>query len=200
MHQKFYLLKIKIIGSNPLIWRKLYVTSSITLDRLHDVIQITMGWENQHSYHFTFNDITYSISPKDESDGNIIEFYHLDKLIKTSGESFKYVYDFRSSWGHEVLVEDTDYKPNDPSVLIKCLNGENACPIEDSGGIDEYIEFCEVFCDSSHPLHPETKSWYRKTQGLKDFDPDDFDRGTTNYELQKYMKWSRDRALKWTDC
>ena len=43
---KFYQLKITLKDVSPPIWRSFVVPASITLDRLHDVIQIVMGWED----------------------------------------------------------------------------------------------------------------------------------------------------------
>ncbi len=44
MNERFYLLKIQLLDIEPTIWRRFVVPASITLDRLHDVIQIVMGW------------------------------------------------------------------------------------------------------------------------------------------------------------
>jgi len=38
-----YLLKIRLLDVEPEIWRRFVVPASITLDRLHDIIQIVMG-------------------------------------------------------------------------------------------------------------------------------------------------------------
>ena len=43
-------LKITLMGVRPPIWRRLQVSSSINLRRLHDVIQAAMGWTQSHLY------------------------------------------------------------------------------------------------------------------------------------------------------
>ncbi len=43
MNKRFYLLKIQLLDIEPAIWRRFVVPANITLDRLHDVIQIVMG-------------------------------------------------------------------------------------------------------------------------------------------------------------
>jgi hypothetical protein len=45
MSERMYLLKVRLLDIEPEIWRSFVVPASITLDRLHDVIQIAMGWE-----------------------------------------------------------------------------------------------------------------------------------------------------------
>ena len=42
MNNRFYALKIKLMDIDPPIWRYFVVPAGITLDRLHDVIQIVM--------------------------------------------------------------------------------------------------------------------------------------------------------------
>jgi len=43
-HFQSNLLKIELLDIEPAIWRRFVVPANITLDRLHDVIQIIMGW------------------------------------------------------------------------------------------------------------------------------------------------------------
>lgn len=43
-----YLLTIEFIDIEPKIWRRFIVPGDITLDLLHDVIQIVMGWKDYH--------------------------------------------------------------------------------------------------------------------------------------------------------
>jgi hypothetical protein len=43
MNERFYLLKIQLLDIEPAIWRRFVVPANITLDRLHDIIQIVMG-------------------------------------------------------------------------------------------------------------------------------------------------------------
>ena len=47
-----YQLKIALRGSKPPIWRRILVPGDITLDVLHNVIQIAMGWTNSHLHSF----------------------------------------------------------------------------------------------------------------------------------------------------
>ena len=43
-----YELKITLCGSNPAIWRRVQVPGGIKLNRLHDVLQVVMGWTDSH--------------------------------------------------------------------------------------------------------------------------------------------------------
>ncbi len=53
-------LKISLADIEPEIWRKIQVTDATTFKKLHEIIQIVMGWENYHLYEF-------------EIDGTVIE-------------------------------------------------------------------------------------------------------------------------------
>ncbi|WP_084188148.1 IS1096 element passenger TnpR family protein [Sulfurivirga caldicuralii] len=44
----FYQLKITLLWTDPAVWRRVVVPASLSLDRLHDVIQIVMGWVDAH--------------------------------------------------------------------------------------------------------------------------------------------------------
>jgi len=48
MTERYYLLKIYLLDIEPEIWRLFVVPARITLDRLHDVIQVVMGWKDYH--------------------------------------------------------------------------------------------------------------------------------------------------------
>jgi hypothetical protein len=46
-------VKIGLLGtSEPPVWRPLLVPATIRLDKLHDVIQVAMGWEGYHMHAF----------------------------------------------------------------------------------------------------------------------------------------------------
>ena len=47
-----YELKITLCGSNPAIWRRVQVPGGIKLNRLHDVLQVVMGWTDSHLHQF----------------------------------------------------------------------------------------------------------------------------------------------------
>ena len=47
MNERLYLLKIRLLEIQPEIRRRFVGPAGITLDRLHDVIQIVMGWKNK---------------------------------------------------------------------------------------------------------------------------------------------------------
>ncbi len=47
-----YQLKITIDDITPAIWRTIQLPESYSLNKLHHIIQITLGWTNSHLYMF----------------------------------------------------------------------------------------------------------------------------------------------------
>ena len=45
-------LRIELEAVRPPVWRVVQVPESIPLDRLHEVFQIAMGWEDSHFHEF----------------------------------------------------------------------------------------------------------------------------------------------------
>jgi hypothetical protein len=161
-----YQLKITLKWSKPPIWRRVVVRADVTLDWLHDVVQIVMGWTNSHMHQFIAGRgfaVTYYGRPNPEfadmGQEMLNERRHtVADLAPAAKRKFTYEYDFGDSWCHEVVVE----KILPPDVSFKhpvCLAGANACPPEDCGGMDGYYNLLEVMADPKHPEHTHMKEW-----------------------------------------
>ena len=60
-----YQLKVTLKGIRPPIWRRIQVTDEIRLDRLHEILQIVMGWTDIHVHDFVVNGISYGDTSMD---------------------------------------------------------------------------------------------------------------------------------------
>ena len=192
MNERFYMLKIQLLDIEPAIWRRFVVPASITLDRLHDVIQIVMGWTDSHLHEFNIGKKRYTEYPESKEDGLDCGRYRLGDLIKQKGRTFSYLYDFGDSWEHELVLEENRYFNPQLRMVLACLEGERACPPEDVGGVPGYFEFCNALKD---PSHEEYESYMEWSGG--DYESESFDSNTANWELLKYLRWSRDRYQNW---
>lgn len=168
-----YQLRLSLLGIEPPIWRRIQVRSSVTLERLHRIVQIAMGWEDAHLYEFESGGVRYSPSEHDLlSDSYDSWTTRLGDLGMVPGSVLRYTYDMGDSWEHELVVESVESaQPASPESL--CVGGERACPPEDSGGIfgyeellaalrgearsrDEYDEWLENLVDQEgRPFDPE---------------------------------------------
>lgn len=192
MNDRLYLLKISLLEIKPEIWRRFVVPASISLDRLHDVIQIVMGWTDSHLHEFTLGKKRYTEYPEYKDDGLECGRYRLGDLIKKKGRTFEYLYDFGDSWEHELTLEENRYFNPEIRSEISCLSGARACPPEDVGGVPGYYEFCIALEDPQHEEHEGFMEWSGGNYDSKKFDAD-----SVNWELMKYLRWSRDRYLNW---
>jgi hypothetical protein len=155
-----YQLKITLQWSQPAIWRRVVVRADIRLDRLHDVIQIAMGWTNSHLHKFVLGRAFYGEPDPDGFGTETLneKRYTVADLAPEAKKKFIYEYDFGDGWNHEVEVE----KVLAPDAGFKnpvCLAGENACPPEDCGGMGGYYDLLEALADPKHPDHLDLKDW-----------------------------------------
>lgn len=156
-----YKISVELEEIEPIIWRRFLVPSTVTLHRLHLILQEVMGWTNSHLYRFEIGKKEYGMPNPDN------EFYELDfensmraKLGATvaSERKFVYEYDFGDGWTHKLTVEDIiDAKPRERYPL--CLEGERACPPEDCGGPRGYIRMLSIVANPLHEEFEETVTW-----------------------------------------
>lgn len=190
-HELAYFMKIRLTGSKPSIWRAFCVPGEISLDRLHDVIQIVMGWLDCHYHTFEIGGRKYSESfAGDALDAIEEDGLRLCDLVSKPSSKFSYEYDFGDRWWHELVVESIEPVPKGHRACISCLDGKGCCPPEDVGGINGYAEFLAALRDTKHPEHENYKEWAGGS-----FDPKAFDLSAINLELLSYVRWSRPRKL-----
>ncbi len=91
---------------------------------------------------------------------------------------------------HEFTIGKKRYTeyPESKEDGLACLEGERACPPENVGGVPGYFEFCNALKDPSHEEHESYMEW-----SGGDYDSERFDSESINWELMKYLRWSRDR-------
>ena len=164
-------VRIELLDTNPLIWREVEVPTSVTLKVLHDIVQITMGWLDQHLWEFTINGQTYGL-PMDEDWGTgprtEASKVRLRDLLKPRRTRIDYLYDFGDSWEHRLTI--TNIRPGTPGVSYPhYVGGEWDCPPENCGGIPGYYNMLDALADPNHPDHAEVAEY------LEDWDPKEID-------------------------
>jgi len=177
-------LKIELKDSKPKIWRRIQVNSDISLNELHHIIQISMGWTNSHLYSFIVDNVEFTVKEYDDDDVKYADArkYNLEKL-KIDGP-FEYLYDFGDYWEHEITVE----KKIEGKKLLNpiCLEGERRCPPEDVGGTHGFEEFLEIMKDKSHPERESYIEWYGSVFDPTHLDLDQINEGLAN--LNQYIE------------
>lgn len=133
-----YTLNIELSGSDPKIWRRLTVPGNTTFDNLHDIIQISMGWNNEYPFEFDINGtIVYDFGPDIDMGENPYERdaldTSLDELVTMVRTRFQYTY---NHWEHEIMLEEILPQSEHESEEFVCMAGEGSCPPDDLGGIE----------------------------------------------------------------
>ena len=174
-------LTIKLVGSTPVISRKLQVPVQMNLHELHQLIQYAMPWGNCHMYEFHCQGKEYWREAEDDVDDEFEEEFdeEFDDLFEqvsqqwsverfltyTKAKKFHYVYDFGDHWDHLITVGAIeDANPNE--IYPKLIAANGLCPPEDIGGIQHYYWALEIINEPEHENHEETLGWFDD-----DFDP-----------------------------
>lgn len=183
MKEQSVQLKIVLMGSNPKIWRRILVKSSVSLFELHHTIQIAMGWENYHLFEFKVDN--YRIGePNDDFDmemgSRVIDARNIKvSEILPGTQKFLYEYDFGDAWLHEITIEGTKPIEKDAQYPF-CLEGEMNAPPEDCGGIPGFYDLLGILKNKKHPQYKDMLEWLGGT-----FDPLDFNQKEVNLSLKK---------------
>ena len=173
--ERLYQFKITLLDFKPIIWRRIQV-KSCTLDKFHEHIQTTMGWTNSHLHEFQINGERHG-DPELLDDGFADDDHFIDStaimlgdIVPKSGKrlTFEYEYDFGDGWQHEIVFEGCLESKKGKRYPV-CVEGANACPPEDVGGVGGYADYLEAIADSTHEQHEDLLQWRGK------FDPKYFD-------------------------
>jgi hypothetical protein len=176
-------LHIELRGSKPKIWRRVLVPQTITLVKLHAVIQAVFGWSGGHLHEFTVGEERFGTPDPEYDAWGEVRNERTTKLASALGgaRTMNYVYDFGDNWQHRIKVEKT-LEPAPAGMLPMCVAGANATPPDDCGGIYGYYDFVAAVSDPSHPEHADMSQWIGRP-----WDPAAFDIGAVNYRLKNFL-------------
>jgi len=135
-----YQLRVVLRGVSPLIWRRLLVRSDSAIADLHVVLQVALGWTDEHLNRFVIHGREYGISHVGgigfRDDPRQVRLADLGLRV---GERFMYEYDFTDGWQHDVRVEQI--LPLEPHRRYPtCSGGRRQVPPEDCGGAWAFLE------------------------------------------------------------
>jgi hypothetical protein len=173
-------IKVTLAGSQPPIWRRLQVPSTITLRALHDVLQAAFGWEDYHMWVFETPLGRYGLPDRDLEISSAAA-KRLDQIAPRKGDRLGYTYDFGDDWEH-IIVTEAISNPEPGIAYPHCLTGRRACPPEDCGGIWGYDYLIEILTDPKHEEHQERLEWLG-LDSPSQFDPSAFDPAQANTAL-----------------
>ena len=74
------------------------------------------------------------------------------------GSSLTYTYDLGDGWEHTIVLEKRFCGSDDTEYPV-CLDGRQACPPEDSGGVPGYYDLLEVLQNLADERYEEMREW-----------------------------------------
>ena len=190
--QEIYQIKVTLLGTDPPIWRRLLVPADLTLEQLHDVVQVAMGWEDCHMHEFRIGQQRFGEpdpmeqvlgGPRTASERTA----RLFSVLARVGAKAVYTYDFGDDWEHQIVLEKR-LAPEPGRAYPACLAGERHGPPEDCGGIGGFDNLLEAIADPQHEQHEELLDWVGE-----DFDPEAFSVEEINRRLASLQRRRRSK-------
>ncbi len=182
-----YQIKVVLNSIKPPVWRRLVVDSRMTMDALHDAIQISMGWEGGHLHQFIDRDgVIYNLQDDEDfmmdfGDAAVDESLVLiNEVLKQEKDWIKYEYDFGDGWEHKVILEKKLAHKKGQFPVV-CIKGRRSCPPEDCGGPWRYQHMLEQLAA------PDDKEEYEELLEWlgEDFDAEYFNVNEVNAVLRE---------------
>jgi len=185
------ILRVELMGIEPLIWRRLRVPDGLAFKSLHGVLQVAMGWQNCHLHEFRVGATLIGMTDQPElelaEDVEAEGQWTVAQLLAAHVEEFEYVYDFGDDWRHRIVLEPAA-RARVAGSSVLCLAGEGACPPEEVGGASGYAQFVEALADPAHVLHQSMADWVGEVWDIRGFDLN-----RVNRELRAMIARPRDR-------
>ena len=182
-------LKVTLRDTRPPIWRRIQVCDDITMAKLHDVLQIVMGWNDAHLHEFELGRFCIRTPvpdcPEWMDDAKDARKLKLRDLRCEEKTRFSYTYDMGDNWEHIILVEKI-LPADKTSPKAVCLKGKLACPPEDCGGVWGYEEILEMLQNPQQPDTAERLKWLNH-QYEDGYTPAYFSVEEVNQELQQLL-------------
>jgi hypothetical protein len=152
-------LRIRLLDVRPPIWRRILVPATITLDRLHAVVQAAMGWSDMHLHEFQLGRDRWGDVDMDDDGGRLRDEFDVRlRSIVARGDRLRYVYDLGDDWHHEIVVEgEIDGIAGELYPL--CVDGAGACPPEDAGGTAGYRDILDALARPRSRRHRDILQW-----------------------------------------
>ncbi|HET7475914.1 MAG TPA: plasmid pRiA4b ORF-3 family protein [Dermatophilaceae bacterium] len=144
-------LRVTMREVEPQVERVIDVPAAITLDELHQVLQVAIGWTDSHLHQFRTDDTVYTIPFDDWREKNEVD--ERGVRLSTLPTRFLYAYDLGDGWQHDVEVLGSG------GQQAGCVGGDGACPPEDCGGVSGYADLLDALADPGHREHDSMRTW-----------------------------------------
>ncbi len=128
-------IRVVLLKVSPLVARLILVPDDLSLEELHDVLQLVLGWSGQAFYNFRIHG--QEIGRRRHLRTHLLREFQLRRR-----EKFLYTYDFLDLW--EWAIRVLDIEPGSAEAWRpRCLAGRAATPPEECGGPRGYMRILD---------------------------------------------------------
>lgn len=192
-------IKVTLEDVEPAIWRLIELDPELSLDQLHEILQVAVGWREAHLYRFQEQpepgqdpDLTLGpprtwlgeLSLREGLVGLRAVEMTVGRLLEEVDAPVIYEYDFGDGWEHRLELAGIQRKAATDRRAVVTAGGRSAPP-EDCGGPWGYRDLLKGM-DADRDLGPDgpDREWADESAGpWRDFDPGHFDTESVNEEL-----------------
>jgi hypothetical protein len=155
-----YRVQVHLDDSDPMIWRRLDLRSNLTLDMVHQVLQVAFDWTDSHLHRFSLGGgafdhhsqlflCAYDVQNKEwpeDDDGLPAAETRLDETLGGPGDVLQYLYDYGDNWELTLRLEEVLPAQADcPAAVV--VDGERAAPPEDCGHLVDADSLAQALPD-----------------------------------------------------
>ena len=183
-------IKISLIDSDPEIYRIVEVPSDIRLESFAAVINTAMGWEGYHMHLFQKGKTIYTTEESDDdllfAPDKTVNSYSLSlgEILTRKGSHIEYEYDFGDSWRHLITLESQQAYKKDETQGVFLIDGANACPPENCGGIYGYQKMLEALKQPHSKAAKEYREWLGKNFNAHKFNAKKVERELRDFPIR----------------
>jgi hypothetical protein len=121
------IVEVALVGTRPAVRRTISIPYTLSLSRLHSVLQLVMGWGDQELHIFASEDLLAGdvdeiTDPEAEDESRMT----IGELLPFIGAEALYLYDLATEWRHRLRL--LDLEPGTDQIAL--LKGSGRCPVE----------------------------------------------------------------------
>lgn len=170
-----YALHVALLGTKPVVWRRLELSSESTLRDLHLALQLSLGWTDAQAHFFSVGvpDEEHapigSPSDAEELGSDLVDEAGvvLAEVLENAGDELFYVYDLEDEWRHVIRLESVAPLR---ATLPRCTEARGAAPLDAPGGPAAWSDTVRAATDPSSADHAEALEALGLAPGAS-FDP-----------------------------
>ena len=133
-------LKVLLRDVHPAVWQRVTLSDALSITDLHRVIQLVMGWDDDHLHRFRIHGRDYGLAyaggPSFRKQAAAVP---LSRFRFRPMERFLCEYDFTDGWQIDVRVEKVTQPGSGPTYPV-CIAGQEPRPPDGCGGPWIYAE------------------------------------------------------------